>query len=136
MLTLRARVHVAPVPRAPFSPPHLISVSLDVRALTVGLFSAAIVGIAPAVAQKTGTAKPQRDQPAHRQKAVSRSGVAIVDVDFASGKVVRVRMLKSTGNGILDHAVVRGFLKYRFKPKTIRQPMQIPITFTVTGAEI
>ena len=110
-----------------------------VRALIACLVAWIFVGVAPAVAQKpsgASTPKPYRDRSAPKPKAISRSGVAIVDVDFASGRVTRARMLKSTGNDILDDAAVKGFLKYRFEPKTIRQPMQIPITFTVTGAKI
>ncbi len=63
-----------------------------------------------------------------RTRHITGSGVCIVDVDPASGKVTEVSMTQSTGNPILDDSAVRTFRKWRFKPGTV-STVRIPIEF-------
>ncbi len=65
----------------------------------------------------------------------SGSGVVTMEVDYNTGKVSNVRMLKSTGNRILDNAATSAFSKYSYRPRTFRGRVQVPITFTLTGTK-
>jgi TonB family protein len=58
------------------------------------------------------------------------SGVLLLDLDDATGKVVRVRMLESTGYRVLDEASMKAFSEKKFKPHT-RSPLRVPIRFTL-----
>ena len=57
-------------------------------------------------------------------------GVLLLDLDDATGKVVRVRMLESTGYRVLDEASMKVYSKKKFKPHT-RSPLRVPIRFSV-----
>jgi protein TonB len=77
---------------------------------------------------------PQPEYPyeARRQRATG-SGVALLTIDPATGSVTDVRMLRSTGNAMLDNATISGLRRWRFKPGTVSS-VQSPITYTLTGA--
>jgi len=68
-----------------------------------------------------------------RSDGVTGSGVCVVSVDQASGRVTGVSMEQSTGDSTLDKSAVRAFRKWRFKPGTVSK-VRIPIEFTMTGA--
>ena len=68
-----------------------------------------------------------------RSDGVTGSGVCVVSVDQASGRVTGVSMEQSTGDSSLDRSAVRAFRKWRFKPGTVSK-VRIPIEFTMTGA--
>jgi len=68
-----------------------------------------------------------------RSDGVTGSGVCVVSVDQASGRVTRASMEQSTGDSTLDKSAVRAFRKWRFKPGTVSK-VRIPIEFTMTGA--
>ena len=68
-----------------------------------------------------------------RSGGVTGSGVCVVSVDQASGRVTGVSMEQSTGDSTLDKSAVRAFRKWRFKPGTVSK-VRIPIEFTMTGA--
>ena len=68
-----------------------------------------------------------------RSRHVTGSGVAVVDVDTASGNVTDCSMAQSIGNPILDNSTVSAFRRWRFKPGTVSK-VKIPITYTMTGA--
>ena len=100
-----------------------------------------LVKAAPAAAQMSfGAAKvfaitaprPEYPYEARRQRATG-SGVALLTVDPVSGSVTDVRMLRSTGNPILDNATISGLRRWRFRPGTV-SVVQTPITYTLTGA--
>ena len=58
--------------------------------------------------------------------------VVLLDLDEATGKVLRVRLLKSTGFQVLDEAAIKAFRKARFKPHT-RSPVKVPMKFRLQG---
>lgn len=76
---------------------------------------------------------PRPDYPyAARSRFITGSGVAVMIVDRATGKVTSCHMAQSTGSDILDRAAVNAFSQWRFKPGTVKE-VRIPITFTVGG---
>ena len=100
-----------------------------------------LVRTAPAPARMTmGSARvlaisaPRLEYPyeARRQRATG-SGVALLTIDASTGYVTDVRMLRSTGNALLDSATINGFRRWRFKPGSA-STVQSPITYTLTGA--
>ncbi|MFN2507352.1 MAG: energy transducer TonB [Chthoniobacterales bacterium] len=95
--------------------------------------SAAPTGPAP-----TGKAamifKPNIAYPYEAKRSrTTGSGVVLVTVS-PSGTVTSCSMGKSTGSPILDNAATSAFRSARFKPGTVPK-VQIPITFTLTGAQ-
>jgi TonB family protein len=68
-----------------------------------------------------------------RSNGVTGSGVCVVSVDQASGRVTGTSMEQSTGDSTLDKSAVRAFRKWRFKPGTVSK-VRIPIEFTMTGS--
>jgi TonB family protein len=68
-----------------------------------------------------------------RQRQITGSGVSVLDIDSASGDVIGVAMWKSTGSTILDDSTLSALRRWRFKPGTPAR-VQVPITFTLTGA--
>jgi TonB family protein len=61
------------------------------------------------------------------------SGVLLLDLD-ATGNVVRVRMVESTGYRVLDEASMKVYSKKKFKPHT-HSPLTVPIRFSVRSGE-
>jgi len=76
--------------------------------------------------------RPEYPYEARRQRTTG-SGVAVLSIDPASGRVVEVAMLRSTGSAVLDNATISGFRRWRFKAGTVSR-VQSPITYTLTGA--
>ena len=60
------------------------------------------------------------------------SGIAILTVDPATGKVTNVVMRASTGVRILDDVTVSTFSQWRFKPGTVSK-VRVPINFVLSG---
>ncbi len=67
---------------------------------------------------------------AARVKGITGSGVVLLVVDTTTGKVRGARMLKSTGNKLLDGAALEAFSRWRFKPGTPAE-VKVPIHFTL-----
>jgi TonB family protein len=67
-----------------------------------------------------------------RRQRITGTGIIVVEVDRATGKVKAASMARSTGHTILDQAALSGFRQARFKPGT-PSPIKIPITFTLWG---
>jgi TonB family protein len=65
-----------------------------------------------------------------RQRGLTGTGIAVVDVDAASGLVTHAVMAPSTGHKVLDDAALSAFREWRFKPGTIHGA-QIPVAFTM-----
>jgi TonB family protein len=75
--------------------------------------------------------KPRIEYPYEARRAgITGSGVVAVDVDYATGKVKRAYMLKSTGSSILDDAAMSSFREAKFLPGTFESPIKIPISYT------
>jgi hypothetical protein len=56
------------------------------------------------------------------------SGLCVMTVDTATGKVTSAVMEQSTGNAIFDAVTTNTFLKWRFKPGAVSQ-VRVPITY-------
>lgn len=116
------------------------------RQFAVILFTAALIhssaphGSAadePQQANEPGAAamifKPRIQYPYEaRRNRITGSGIIVVELDRATGKVKSASMAPSTGSGILDQAALSAFRQARFKPGT-QSPIKIPISFTVRG---
>jgi len=59
---------------------------------------------------------------------ITGSGVCVMTVDTASGKVTDATMEQSTGNAILDKTATNAFQHWRFKPGTVAK-VRVPITY-------
>ena len=68
-----------------------------------------------------------------RRQRVTGSGVALLTIDQTSGTVTDVLMTQSCGNVILDSSTRDALRRWRFKPGTAAS-VQVPITYTITGA--
>ena len=74
--------------------------------------------------------KPVIDYPYEARRAgITGSGIVAVDVDYATGKVTRAYMLKSTGSSVLDRAAMSSFREAKFLPGTFESPIKIPISY-------
>jgi periplasmic protein TonB len=67
-----------------------------------------------------------------RARGITGSGVVLATVDKKTGAVIGARMLKSTGNKLLDGSALEALSRWRFKPGTVSQ-VQIPINFTMAS---
>ena len=72
--------------------------------------------------------RPEYPHEARRQ-LISGAGVAIMEVDPATGNVTSVRMDPSTGHSLLDNATIDAFRRWRFKPGTVTR-VRTPIRYT------
>jgi len=62
------------------------------------------------------------------QQGVTGKGILLVSIDPKTGIVTGTRMLQSTGNKLLDHAALKAYSKWRFKPGSVPQ-VKMPIEF-------
>src|SRR5438270_982323 len=67
-----------------------------------------------------------------RAGGITGSGIVLATVDKRTGSVVGARMLKSTGNKLLDGSALEALSRWRFKPGTVSQ-VKMPINFTMTS---
>jgi TonB family protein len=65
-----------------------------------------------------------------RARHMTGRGIAILRIDSRTGCVTAVRIEKSTGHVIRDHAALSALMRWRFKPGTVPQ-LRIPINFTM-----
>jgi protein TonB len=106
---LKRRATPAPQPSAPESPVASPMSMSAARALAVSA--------------------PLPEYPYQARRAnITGSGLCVMLVDTASGKVTSATMAESTGNAILDHATIDAFRRWRFKPGTVSQ-LRVPITY-------
>ncbi len=68
-----------------------------------------------------------------RRQRVTGSGVALLTIDQTSGMVTGVLMTQSCGNVILDNSTRDALRRWRFRPGAAAS-VQVPITYTITGA--
>ena len=84
-----------------------------------------------AQARAVAISAPRPDYPFDaRARHLTGSGIALLEVDRKTGYVVAARMLKSTGHVILDNAALSAFMRWHFKPGTVRE-VRIPINYTM-----
>jgi periplasmic protein TonB len=82
-----------------------------------------------AAAQAMAVSAPLPEYPYQAKRAnITGSGVCVMTVDTASGKVTDATMTQSTGDGILDKATINTFRKWRFKPGTVSQ-VGVPVDY-------
>jgi TonB family protein len=80
-------------------------------------------------AQAIAVSAPLPEYPYQAKHAnVTGSGVCVMLVDVASGKVTNAMMAQSTGNAILDKVTTETFRRWRFKPGSVSQ-VRVPITY-------
>jgi TonB family protein len=70
----------------------------------------------------------------HKQQAskIGGSGVFRLTIDFKTGKVTNVAVVKSTGSDPLDREAIFALSQWRFKPGKLTTA-DIPITFQASG---
>jgi TonB family protein len=69
-----------------------------------------------------------------RARGITGSGIVLATVDKKTGAVIGARMLKSTGNKLLDGSALEALSRWRFKPGTVSQ-VRIPINFTIAAKQ-
>ena len=74
---------------------------------------------------------PRPEYPLLAQKQ-HLEGTGLMEIHVKSnGSVESVRVLKTTGYGILDQAAIRGFGRWRFRPHSIRV-VRMPVQYRMT----
>jgi TonB family protein len=80
-------------------------------------------------AQAMAVSAPLPEYPYQAKRAnVTGSGICVMIVDTASGKVTNAMMAQSTGNAILDKVTTERFRRWRFKPGSVSQ-VRVPISY-------
>jgi TonB family protein len=80
-------------------------------------------------AQAMAVSAPLPQYPYQAKHAnVTGSGVCVMSVDTASGKVTNAMMAQSTGNAILDKVTTETFRRWRFKAGSVSQ-VRVPISY-------
>jgi TonB family protein len=87
------------------------------------------VPISLSVAQSMAISAPLPDYPYEaKRRNLSGSGVCVVTVDPATGRVTNATMFQSTGSAMLDKLTTQTFTSWRFKPGTVSQ-VRVPISY-------
>jgi len=74
---------------------------------------------------------PRPEYPLLAQKQ-HLEGTGLMEIHIKpNGSVESVRVLKTTGHGILDQAAIRGFSRWRFRPHSIRV-VRMPVQYRMT----
>jgi protein TonB len=71
-----------------------------------------------------------------RAKHLTGSGRIVLSVDTASGNVTDASVAQSIGSPILDNSAVSTLRTWRFKPGAVPARITVPITFTMSGAQL
>jgi protein TonB len=67
-----------------------------------------------------------------RRQGLTGNGVYILHIDSKTGEVRSVSVQKSTGQKLLDDAVLAACVHWRFNPHTVTD-VRFPITFSIAG---
>ena len=115
---------IAPLVRKPRPkkrpPPHVESEAADVSAtVPMSLSVARSIAISAPLPEYSYEAK---------RRNLTGSGVCVVTVDVATGRVTDAKMYQSTGSTILDKLTIQTFKSWRFKPGTVSQ-VRLPISY-------
>ena len=80
-------------------------------------------------AQAMAVSAPLPEYPYQAKRAnITGSGVCVMTIDPASGKVTDAMMTQSTGDAILDKVTTNTFRRWRFKPGTVSQ-VRVPVDY-------
>ena len=91
--------------------------------------SMVITSLSLPAAQAMAVSAPLPEYPYQAKRAnITGSGVCIMTVDTASGKVTDAIMTQSTGDAMLDKVTTNTFRRWRFKPGTVSQ-VRVPIDY-------
>ena len=64
-----------------------------------------------------------------RHDLLQGEGTYLLTIDYDSGRVMNVNVLRSTNSGVLDEAALKAFRQWRFGPRTLRK-LTIPLRFS------
>jgi len=91
--------------------------------------SPVVTSLSLPAAQAMAVSAPLPEYPYQAKHAnVTGSGICVMIVDTASGKVTNTMMAQSTGNAILDKVTTETFRRWRFKPGSVSQ-VRVPISY-------
>ena len=80
-------------------------------------------------AQAMAVSAPLPEYPYQAKRAnITGSGVCVITIDTASGKVTDAMMAQSTGDAMLDKVTTNTFRRWRFKPGTMSQ-VRVPVDY-------
>jgi TonB family protein len=65
-----------------------------------------------------------------RRNRWTGEGLFSITFDFASGRVQKIQIVRSTGHPILDSAATAALRQWRAKPRSLRKLADFPIMFT------
>jgi TonB family protein len=82
----------------------------------------------PAVRPKAIYSPKPVYQPDWARRGLVGKGVVLLTVDKPTGKVTGARIVKSTGNQLLDGSALQAYSQWRFEPGTLTQ-IQMPFEF-------
>jgi TonB family protein len=81
------------------------------------------------VAQSMAISAPLPEYPYEaKRRNLTGSGVCVLSVDTATGRVTDATMSQSTGSRFLDRFTIQTFKSWRFKPGTVSQ-VRLPISY-------
>ena len=79
--------------------------------------------------QAMAVSAPLPEYPYQAKRAnITGSGICMMTIDSASGKVTDAMMAQSTGDAMLDKVTTNTFRRWRFKPGTVSQ-VRVPIDY-------
>ena len=107
----------------------LVLVRSSMRAMYPVLVITAIC-FSAAIAQSTGGPRPKYPYEC-RARGITGSGIVVLTVDTKTGTVRAARMLKSTGNRLLDGSALEAFSQWRFEPGTTASQVKIPVKYSI-----
>ncbi len=91
--------------------------------------SPVVTSLSLPAAQAMAVSAPLPEYPYQAKRAnITGSGICIMTVDSASGKVTDAMMAQSTGDAMLDKVTTNTFRRWRFKPGTVSQ-VRVPIDY-------
>ena len=80
-------------------------------------------------AQAMAVSAPLPEYPYQAKRAnITGTGICVMTVDTASGKVTDAMMAQSTGDAMLDKVTTNTFRRWRFKPGTVPQ-VRVPVDY-------
>ena len=91
--------------------------------------SPVVTSLSLPAAQAMAVSAPLPEYPYQAKRAnITGSGICVMTIDTASGKVTDAMMAQSTGDVMLDKVTTNTFRRWRFKPGTVSQ-VRVPIDY-------
>ena len=91
--------------------------------------SPVVTSLSLPAAQAMAVSAPLPEYPYQAKRAnITGSGVCVMTIDAASGKVTDAKMAQSTGDAMLDTVTTNTFRRWRFKPGTLSQ-VRVPVDY-------